>query len=91
LTSAGLQRSADHVLEASKHARDAIAEITTSAMQRIGEAAARAACPSRLETGFGKGFTAKGDVIVAGVADHASLAVRPVYDALDHKEHSSGQ
>jgi hypothetical protein len=86
LTSGRLNRASEHVLEAFERAQDAIAEVASSAVEVMGKAATRAARPDRLEIEFGLGFSAQGDVIVAGVAAHASLLVRLVYDSPDKKE-----
>jgi hypothetical protein len=85
LTSGRLNRASGHVLEAFERAQDAIVDVASSAVQVMGKAAARAARPDRLEIEFGLGFSAQGDVIVAGVAGHASLLVRLVYDRADQQ------
>ncbi len=83
LTSGKLNRASGNALEASERAQDAIAEVASSAVQVTGKAEARAARPDRLEIESGAGSSARGDVIAAGVAGHASLLVRLVHDRAD--------
>jgi hypothetical protein len=86
LTSGWLNRASDHVLEAFERAKDAIVNVASPAVDLIGKAAARAACPDQLEIGSGVGFSAQGDVIMAGVGADASLLARLVYDGADRPD-----
>lgn len=83
LTSGRLNRASGHVIEAFERAPDAFVEVASAAVQVTGKAEARAARPDRLEIESGVGSSARGDVIAAGVAGHASLLVRLVHDRAD--------
>lgn len=74
-------RAAGGVLDAWEQARRAIEEIATSVAGVIERTAARAARPDHLEVSFGLKVSASGNVILAGAAAEASLAVKVSYDA----------
>jgi hypothetical protein len=86
LTSGRLNMTSDNVLEAFDRAKGAIVEVASPAVDLIGKAAARGACPDRLEIESGAGFSAQGDLIVVGVGAHARLLVRLVYDGADRPD-----
>lgn len=74
-------RAAEAVLDAFGQAKEAIVEIAASMAEVVEATAARAARPDHLEVSFGLKVSAQGNVIVAGMAGEATLAVKVVYDA----------
>jgi hypothetical protein len=77
-TSGRAAKATGSVLEAFGRAQDAIIEIAKSTAQMIEKVGA--ARPDRVDVEFGLKFSASGTVILAGVAEEASLKVTLGYD-----------
>lgn len=75
----GLDTARDKVIDAYERAQRAIVELAASTADTIGQLAARAARPEKLEVEFGLKFSAQGNVIVAGASGDATLVVRLSY------------
>jgi len=68
------------VLDALERAHEVIVGAAVSTVEVIGKLGADAARPDKLEVEFGLGFSAKGNLIVAGGSVDASLKVKLTYE-----------
>jgi hypothetical protein len=76
-----IDTATQHVADAFARAQAAIVEIASSTVDTIRRSACAAAHPDEVKVEFGVKFSAKGDVIVAGVAGEATLKVTLTYRA----------
>lgn len=67
-------------VDAFGRAHEVIVGAAASAVEVLGKLAAEAARPDKLEIEFGLGFSAKGNVIVAGGSVDATLKVKLTYE-----------
>lgn len=67
-------------VDAFGRAHEVIVGAAASAVEVLGKLAAEAAQPAKLEIEFGLGFSAKGNVIVAGGSVDATLKVKLTYE-----------
>ncbi len=77
----GLDGAKDKVADAFDRAKATIVAVGQSTVEVIERlSVSRAAHPDKVEVEFGLGFSAKGNVIVAGASAEATLKVKLVYD-----------
>ncbi|MFJ1768442.1 CU044_2847 family protein [Amycolatopsis sp. NPDC088138] len=70
-------------LDAFTRAHEVIVGAAASTVEVLGKLAAEATRPAKLEVEFGLGFSAKGNVIVAGGSVDATLKVKLTYEPQD--------
>lgn len=83
---------AEEMFGRAKEAIVAFGESTVDVIKKL--AASPVARPRSVEVEFGLGFTAKGNIVVAGAETNVSLRVKLVYDvphdaALEHAAHTA--
>lgn len=75
------ERVRDTVVDAFDRARDAIVAIAASTVDTITQLGNQSLRPDEVQVKFGLKFTAKGNVVVAGVSSEATMEVALTYRA----------
>jgi hypothetical protein len=73
--------ASQRVLDAFERAHQVIVGAAASTAKMIDKLGAQGARPQQMEVEFGLGFSANGNVIVAGATANATLTVRLLYEA----------
>lgn len=73
--------ASQRVLDAFERAHQVIVGAAASTAKMIDKLGAQGARPQQMEVEFGLGFSASGNVIVAGASANATLTIRLLYEA----------